>query len=306
MTDYGTFSTDDLLEALAYAGRHPDPELIRACLARRDALTPILLEWVDESLDPDYGTAWSDDNPRWYRSLHAAHLLIAFGEEAALPLFEKHVRRDLDSMLIETLAEKLHFYGPAAVPMLSGILDDEDVSVWQRELAAQELQSIAAAHPSERDHVVSLLRSHLPTPDEAGRPAGAETTNEDDVRFWSTLASSLAWLRDEESRPLIEALYEHDLIDDWLADDLEMLWGAETTGPVRKPEEYDIVSDYEDRHRRAQRERQPAEPWPLEVESGDDGHYVDGDTFVRDEPKVGRNDPCPCGSGKKYKRCCGP
>lgn len=28
-------------------------------------------------------------------------------------------------------------------------------------------------------------------------------------------------------------------------------------------------------------------------------------TFVRSEPKVGRNDPCPCGSGKKYKKCCG-
>src|SRR5690606_29074503 len=28
-------------------------------------------------------------------------------------------------------------------------------------------------------------------------------------------------------------------------------------------------------------------------------------TFVRDEPKVGRNDPCPCGSGKKYKQCHG-
>ena len=25
----------------------------------------------------------------------------------------------------------------------------------------------------------------------------------------------------------------------------------------------------------------------------------------RSEPKVGRNDPCPCGSGKKYKKCCG-
>jgi tetratricopeptide (TPR) repeat protein len=23
-------------------------------------------------------------------------------------------------------------------------------------------------------------------------------------------------------------------------------------------------------------------------------------------PKIGRNDPCPCGSGQKYKRCCGP
>ncbi len=29
------------------------------------------------------------------------------------------------------------------------------------------------------------------------------------------------------------------------------------------------------------------------------------ETFRRAEPKVGRNDPCPCGSGKKHKRCCG-
>ncbi|MBT5063862.1 MAG: hypothetical protein HOM65_15635, partial [Verrucomicrobia bacterium] len=28
-------------------------------------------------------------------------------------------------------------------------------------------------------------------------------------------------------------------------------------------------------------------------------------TPVRSGPKVGRNDPCPCGSGKKYKQCCG-
>lgn len=26
---------------------------------------------------------------------------------------------------------------------------------------------------------------------------------------------------------------------------------------------------------------------------------------VRNENKIGRNDPCPCGSGKKYKKCCG-
>lgn len=31
----------------------------------------------------------------------------------------------------------------------------------------------------------------------------------------------------------------------------------------------------------------------------------DEGTFVRTEKKVGRNDPCPCGSGKKYKNCCG-
>jgi len=29
------------------------------------------------------------------------------------------------------------------------------------------------------------------------------------------------------------------------------------------------------------------------------------ETYRRVEPRVGRNDPCPCGSGKKYKKCCG-
>jgi SEC-C motif-containing protein len=37
--------------------------------------------------------------------------------------------------------------------------------------------------------------------------------------------------------------------------------------------------------------------------------YIDGDivpkTVFRTGPKIGRNDPCPCGSGKKYKHCCG-
>ena len=30
-----------------------------------------------------------------------------------------------------------------------------------------------------------------------------------------------------------------------------------------------------------------------------------GQTVKRESPKIGRNDPCPCGSGKKYKKCCG-
>jgi preprotein translocase subunit SecA len=32
--------------------------------------------------------------------------------------------------------------------------------------------------------------------------------------------------------------------------------------------------------------------------------YKKTQTIVK-EPKIGRNDPCPCGSGKKYKKCCG-
>jgi hypothetical protein len=45
-----------------------------------------------------------------------------------------------------------------------------------------------------------------------------------------------------------------------------------------------------------QRAKQPARV------GGDDAPVQ---TIRREEPKVGRNDPCPCGSGKKYKKCHG-
>ena len=32
--------------------------------------------------------------------------------------------------------------------------------------------------------------------------------------------------------------------------------------------------------------------------------YTHSGTVMRSEPKVGRNAPCPCGSGKKFKKCC--
>ena len=36
-----------------------------------------------------------------------------------------------------------------------------------------------------------------------------------------------------------------------------------------------------------------------------DGHSPKPEQAIRKGPKIGRNDPCPCGSGKKYKKCCG-
>ena len=51
------------------------------------------------------------------------------------------------------------------------------------------------------------------------------------------------------------------------------------------------------------------------LEAAGEGEMPDGaviperehkqETFRREQPKVGRNDPCPCGSGKKFKHCCG-
>ncbi|MGQ7246970.1 preprotein translocase subunit SecA [Halomonas sp. V046] len=84
---------------------------------------------------------------------------------------------------------------------------------------------------------------------------------------------------------------------------------------VRQPEEVEAL----ERQRRDALAREtaqadsrhdsPAGAGLAGVEGGDDERRVNevGDTrpVRRDAPKVGRNDPCPCGSGKKYKQCCG-
>jgi preprotein translocase subunit SecA len=48
------------------------------------------------------------------------------------------------------------------------------------------------------------------------------------------------------------------------------------------------------------------EPDKLQFSGGDEtAASTNPEPFRRESPKVGRNDPCPCGSGKKYKKCCG-
>ena len=44
---------------------------------------------------------------------------------------------------------------------------------------------------------------------------------------------------------------------------------------------------------------------PLATNMDSKSNSASNKTVVNKEKKVGRNDPCPCGSGKKYKKCCG-
>ena len=77
---------------------------------------------------------------------------------------------------------------------------------------------------------------------------------------------------------------------------------------VRQPEEVDAL----ERQRREALERETATaasrhdaPAPEQTESDQEAPGSEGRPVRREGPKVGRNDPCFCGSGKKYKQCCG-
>ena len=62
---------------------------------------------------------------------------------------------------------------------------------------------------------------------------------------------------------------------------------------------YSANGEFKNHHERSQFVREDGE-WKFS-----DGEMVGEKPIVRAQPKVGRNDLCPCGSGKKYKKCCG-
>ena len=65
------------------------------------------------------------------------------------------------------------------------------------------------------------------------------------------------------------------------------------------PEEAQILADL-----CTERAEQKAKGKRLKPIYLDEGDTLYAEPFVRGVEKIGRNEPCPCGSGKKYKKCC--
>ncbi len=82
---------------------------------------------------------------------------------------------------------------------------------------------------------------------------------------------------------------------------------------VARPDEAELIEQR--RREAAEREKlafqhaeasgMPPEQAPPQAAELDSEQAQRPETFIREEPKVGRNDPCPCGSGKKFKQCHG-
>jgi hypothetical protein len=328
--DYHSFSADELLAALEGAGRTPDLDLIRACLERREDLTPALLAMLAEGSD----LAWDVEDPRRYRDIHAGLLLCAFREPAALPIFGQVFRDEaLDSMLEWFDQDLPAAYGPAAVPMLLDLMNDTDAYDYPRYSAMGMLTIIAQNHPEERGRIVEALRAMLP-------PLAADGTLLPDTAYselYTWAAHSLAHLQDHASQPYVLALYRANMIVELiLGDEKEYLAFFEQSR--HESHTCDILKTYKWLHAQAAQEaQQKAEAAQRAAEAEEQARrraqqaaaeaeerarrqakraastpgpavYPPSpppQTLVRTQPKVGRNAPCPCGSGKKYKYCCG-
>ena len=103
--------------------------------------------------------------------------------------------------------------------------------------------------------------------------------------------------RDEQNREDIQAWAEGS---NWLSLEIVSTKGGkkdDTEGQVEFRAVYETKGVRHNHHELSEFEKSNGK-WYFK-----DGKMVD-QTVVRESPRIGRNDPCPCGSGKKYKKCC--
>ena len=129
----------------------------------------------------------------------------------------------------------------------------------------------------------------------------------DETEEWSLRLSAGNTLLDfapAAHRPLLENLAERQTgLGAWFSKtDLEKAYSASERAPEwhRLSDPWEFYRPGFIARRQDRWEKEAAE----EVEHEYDFAGPDVEPYVREGPKVGRNDPCPCGSGKKYKKCC--
>lgn len=87
------------------------------------------------------------------------------------------------------------------------------------------------------------------------------------------------------------------------AEEIERAYAAGIDSPAWKP--HDDPWKFYEPQAIAERQQRWAREAAGELDELSEDDFIEGPRpYVRLDAKVGRNDPCPCGSGKKYKKCC--
>ncbi len=302
----------------------PYEAALRAAVAQREAITPELIAAIDR-VSADSGPYLEHQE----RCLHlfAIYLLAQFRETGALDCFVRFFSLpgeqalDLTGDLVTENGAAVFASVCAGDPApLLRLAHDETVNEFVRGQAIDALlvQSIWGERP--REAVIAELRglfSSLPKPG--------------DGFVWSALVGAVDTFNALELLPEVRQAYADSLVDETvigLSDidpsepraprsyplpsaEQRLAWFMERNAPIDAINECSVWVCFKDENE---------DPELLDVEEHIDLEARSDDTSLQPvyepvpyappqpyiaPPKIGRNDPCPCGSGKKYKKCCG-
>lgn len=278
-----------------YDGTFP-LQALKVAIANRDEIIPELLKVLE------YATKHMEellDEPEYMAHLYAMYLLAQFREERAYPLFielfstpGKAIQELSGDVVTEDLGRMLASICGGDVEAIKGLAENEQANEYVRSAALQSLIVLFAQGVKTREEILAYFQSLF-----------REKIPRDDELIWYSLVSLSTKLYPDVLYDDIKQAFADDLIDPMFIDlkyvDDDMRRGKEHALEATKADHHNtFIEDtiLEMETWAAFKPSKPVKALPL-VKKG-------SGQVVREGRKIGRNEPCPCGSGLKYKKCC--
>jgi len=213
---------------------------------------------------------WADqDSMEVWAPVHAWRALGQLrAEEAIKPLIGLFNELSEDDWASDELPEVLALFGTKAIQPLREHLSDSSNKELARATAANCLEEIGSKNPSLKNDCISILVDYL------------DQSTFDVSTLNGLVIAHLIGLEAVDSIDVIRKAFNNGNVDLTVAgdvEDVEILLGLRA-------------------------ERETPQPNYLNPEFEELSGIFD--SFKGKKKKIGRNDPCLCGSGKKYKKCC--
>jgi tetratricopeptide (TPR) repeat protein len=238
-------------------------------------------------------------------ALHAYFLLAEIRAEESLPELLSFMEHDDDFLdfwigdhITETLWQCFYTLGFSNTLALKHFLMKPGVPTYSKSCVSSALCQVALRHPEKREEILSIFSETLTTMANA-----SVNDNLVDSEFTGLLIGDTLDCEMQELKPVIKTLYDKGYVSMGINgdyNDVEKLFSEKNR--IRYTREIYSIFDLYNR---------VTTTWAGYNEDDDDGDDGFDDFYDYHFPKqpitsvkVGRNDPCPCGSGKKYKKCC--
>ena len=280
-------------------------EALQAAILQQEAITPSLLSIIERIAN---NPRFLDENPDYMGFTYALYLLAQFREKRAYPFIVQYFAQlgteieALDAtgdLVTEDLNRILASVCQNDLSLIKQLIEDPKHNEFVRSAALKSLVVLYNRDQLTREELIAYFQ----------RLIDDKLEQEEEPSFWGALVNCCYKIYPEELYDVLVDCFERELVDTCMIDkediDRSMRMGKMQTLAKLKADTHsqfidDVISEMEwwaCFHPEPPSTRSKTIP-----SSGFDYHRPTNNASKK--TKTGRNDPCPCGSGKKYKKCC--
>lgn len=280
----------DILAELEFfkTGYFPGKALSSA-IDKQDEITPFLLDILQDTMD---NTQKYLDSKTRMSQLYALFLLAQFREKKAYPIIAQILTKTNDTpyqlfgdALTENMAGILAAVCHDDLSLIKKLVEDEKVDNYVRSAALNSLVVLYTEDEIDRKNIIDYLTLLF-----------HKKLKREQHYIWASIVLVTIDMRVDELMGEIERVYNENLLEEGIVD-LDYARDALFLSEGEYQDEDDIKASLSSRHYNL---------FPNDIVNMMQNWacFDIQKTQITKPVKIGRNAPCPCGSGKKYKKCC--